>query len=104
MNIEYKIELNPHATEADEYMIIAFNPDYPDYSYASFFDLSDKDISIYWLDWGSLDCGECSEEFIENFNSSIHDGKAKLLIENFIDEYIAEIRKLAKLKAHRVRL
>ena len=36
MNIEYKIELNPHATEADEYMIIAFNPDYPDYSYASF--------------------------------------------------------------------
>ena len=87
MKIEYKIELNPHATEANEYIIIASDADYPNYSYASFFNLSDKDIVIEWTDWGSLDCSECSGDFIENFNSSIHDGSAKLLVEQFIDEH-----------------
>ena len=28
MKIEYKIELNPHATEANEYIIIASDADY----------------------------------------------------------------------------
>lgn len=104
MKIEYKIKPNPHATEENEYMIIASSADHSSYSYASFFDLSDNDISIYWMDWGSLDCSECSEDFIENFNSSIHYGEAKLLIEQFIDECTQEGKKLAKLRAHRVKL
>jgi hypothetical protein len=100
MKIEYRIEQNPHATESNEYMIIAFNPDYTEYSHASFFDLSDKETFIEWMDWGSLDCGEYSEQFIENFNSSIHDGDARLLVEQFIDEHITALKKQAKLKAH----
>jgi len=104
MKIEYRIEQNPHATEANEYIIIASDADHPNYSYSSFFDLSDKDIFIEWMDWGSLDCGEYSDQFIENFNSSIHDGEARLLIEHYIDEHITALKKQAKLKAHRVRL
>lgn len=104
MKIEYRIEQNPHATESSEYMIIAFNPEYPNYSYASFFDLSDKDNFIYWMEWGSLDCQECSVQFIENFNSSLHDGEARLLVEQFIDEHITALKKQAKMKAHRIGL
>lgn len=104
MKIEYRIEQNPHANEADEYMIVVSSVDYPSYSYASFFDLSDKDTFIEWMDWGSLDCSECSEQFIENFNSSINDGEARLLAEQFIDEHITALKKRAKLKANRIGL
>tara|TARA_R110002012_G_C11319385_1_gene575618 strand:- start:65 stop:346 length:282 start_codon:yes stop_codon:yes gene_type:complete len=90
MKIEYKIETNPHATKADEYIIVASSVDYPNYSYASFFDLSDRDIGIEWFDWGSLDYSECSERYIENFNSSIHDGDAILLAEQFVDDTAAD--------------
>ena len=104
MKIEYRIYQNPHATESNEYMIVASSVDYPSYSYTSFFDLSDKDNFIEWTDWGSLDCSECSEQYIENFNSSIHDGEARLLVEHFIDEHITALKKQAKMKAHRIGL
>lgn len=97
MKIDYRIEPNPHATEANEYITIAISKDYPKYSYTSFFNLSDTEISIEWMDWGSLDCEECNEDFIDKFNSSLHDGSAKSLVEHFINERIQENKKLAKL-------
>ena len=86
MKIDYRIEPNPHRTESDEFIIIAscYSSAHPDYSCASFFNLSDTEIFIEWVDWGSLDCN-VTDDFVSKFNDTLNDYSARLLINDFID-------------------
>lgn len=85
MKIDYRIEPNPHSTESGELIIISscYSSAHPDYSYASFFNLSNAEISIEWMDWGSLDCN-VTDDFVSKFNDALNDDTARLLINDFI--------------------